>query len=177
MWRRSAPPTRDAPPGIDFGWRVHVAIQEWTKSVDQKASIILVFSVALATLAGREVFNATGGLHDASGARLWLVRAMGLAFATSAALATSVVLPHLRRRRARREAPSGLVFFGHLRHRSVTDIERQLRTLDHDEALGQLARQLKATSAIAWRKHARLQLAMFALLIASALFGIARLAV
>jgi hypothetical protein len=177
VWRRSASPAPDAPPpGIDFGWRVHLAIQEWTKSVDQKASIILVFSVALATLAGHEVFDASGGLHDVSGLRLLTVRAMGIAFATSAALAISVVLPHLRRRKARREAPSGLVFFGHLQHRTATDIERQLRMLDHDEALGQLARQLKATSAIAWRKHARLQLAMFALLIASALFGIARLA-
>lgn len=177
MWRRSASPTPDAPPpGIDFGWRVHLAIQEWTKSVDQKASIILVFSVALAALAGREVFDANGGLHDVSGMRLWIVRAMGIAFATSAALALSVVLPHLRRRRARREAPSGLIFFGHLQHRSATDIERQLRVLDHDEALAQLARQLKVTSAIAWRKHARLQLAMFALLTASALFGIARFA-
>lgn len=153
MWRLSRPPTTDGPPpGIDFGWRVHLAIQEWTKSVDQKASIILVFSVALATLAGHEVFNATGGLHDASGLRLWLVRAMGLAFGASAVLAVSVVLPRLRHRAARRDAPTGLVYFGHLRHRSAADIERHLRTLDDDEALAQLARQLQATSAVAWRK-------------------------
>lgn len=177
MWRRSVPPTPGGPPpGIDFGWRVHLAIQEWTKSADQKASIILVFSVALATVAGHEVFNATGGLHDASGVRLWLVRAMGAAFAASALLAVWVVLPRLRRGALRRDAPAGLVYFGHLRHRSAADIERQLRALDDDEALAQLARQLMATSAVAWRKHARLQLAMFALVIACILFGIARFA-
>ncbi len=177
MLRRSRPPaSAGPPPGVDFGWRVHLAIQEWTKSVDQKASIVLVFSVALATLASHEVFNKTGGLHDASGLRLWLVRTMGVAFGASALLAVSVVLPRLRRRAARRYAPAGLVYFGHLRHRSAADIEHQLRALDHDEALAQLARQLRATSAIAWRKHARLQLAMFALLVAGALFATARLA-
>jgi hypothetical protein len=61
-------------------------------------------------------------------------------------------------------------------HRSVEDIERRLRALDHDEELSQLARQLKATSVIAWRKHAHLQVAMLSLLIAGTLFGIARLA-
>lgn len=175
--RRSEAATPAAPPpGIEFGWRVHLALQEWTRSVDQKASIILVFSVALATLAGREAFDSDGGLHDAAGAQLWVVRAMGVAFAAAALLAISVVLPRLRRRAARREARSGLIYFGHLRLRSAPDVEFHLRALDDDEALGQLARQLKATSVIAWRKHVRLQLAIAALLIASALFAVARLA-
>jgi len=161
MWRRSAPSPPDTPlPGIEFGWRVHLAIQEWTKSVDQKASIFLVFCAALATLAGREVFNVHGGLHDASGAKLWVVRVMGAAFAMSALLAISVVLPRLRRRVAKRNAHRGLVYFGHLRHRTAEDIERHLRALDDAEALAQLARQLKDTSVIAWRKHVRLQAAM-----------------
>jgi hypothetical protein len=177
VWRRSTHPSPDATPsGVEFGWRVHLALQDWTKAVDQKASITLVFSVALATLAGREVFNSSGGLHDASGAKLWIVRAMGIFFAVSALFALSVVLPRLRRRATRQEAHHGLVYFGHLRHRNAEDIERQLRALDHDEELSQLARQLKATSVIAWRKHAHLQVAMLSLLIAGTLFGIARLA-
>lgn len=135
----------------------------------------MVFSVALATLAGREVFEAQGGLHDASGVKLWAVRVMGISFAISALAAVSVVLPRLRRGAARREAPHGLVYFGHLRHRTAEDIERHLRQLDEEEALAQLARQLKATAAIAWRKHARLQAAMFALVLAALSFGVARL--
>ena len=175
MWRRSAPPTADTPPpGIEFGWRVHAAIQDWTRTVDQKASIILVFSAALATLAGREVFSVDGGLNHTSGAKLWVVRIMGALFAAAALLAISVVLPRLRRRTTRRDADHGLVYFGHLRHRSATDIERHLRDLDDHEALTQLARQLRATSVIAWRKHARLQAAIVALVLAAASFCLAR---
>jgi hypothetical protein len=154
---------------------VHLAIQDWTKSVDQKASIFLVFNTALATLAGREVFNVHGGLHQTSGTTLWVVRVMGICFAMSALLAISVVLPRLRRRATRRDAAHGLVYFGHLRHRTVEDIERGLHDLDDDEALAQLARQLKATAVIAWRKHVRLQAAMIALVIAASSFGLARL--
>jgi hypothetical protein len=144
--------------------------------VDQKASIILAFSVALGTLAGREVFGASGGLHDAAGAQLWLVRVMGAAFAISGLLAVSVVLPRLRRRAVRREAAEGLIFFGHLHHRTSAEIERQLRQLQGDEIIHQLARQLHATSKIAWRKHVHLQLAMLALFMACLIFSVARFA-
>src|SRR5689334_1231148 len=89
------PPTPTAP--IDFAWRVHAAIQDWTRTVDQKASITLVFSVALATIAAREVFDENGGLHAATGLRLWLVRGMGGCFAAAAMLALLTVLPRLRR--------------------------------------------------------------------------------
>lgn len=176
MRRRRTPPTPTPPPaGIEFGWRVHVALQDWTKSVDQKASIILAFTVGLATLAGREVFDGHGGLHDASGTKLWIVRIMGTAFAAAALLAISVVLPRPRRRGTRREADRGLIYFGHLRHRSAKDIAQHLHSLDDDEVLAQLARQLNATSAIAWRKHAQLQAAMLALILAAATFAFARL--
>jgi hypothetical protein len=175
VWRRSTSAPDKPPAGLEFGWRVHLAIQDWTKTADQKASTILVLSAALATLAVHEVFDIHGGLHDASGTKLLLVRIMAASFTLSTLLATSVVLPRLRRRTARREADRGLVYFGHLRHRSAAEIERHLRELDDDEAIGQLARQLKATSVIAWRKHARLQATLFALTVAAASFAIARL--
>lgn len=162
--------------GVEFGWRVHVALQEWTKAVDQKASIMLVFSTAIATLAVREVLDPEGGLHNASGSKLWAVRAMAIAFAVAALAAVSVVLPRLRRRAARREAAGGLIYFGHLRHRSIADIESALRNLDDAEALSHLAKQLKVSSAIAWRKHARLQLAVGSLVVAITLFAIAQFA-
>lgn len=175
--RRRRRPRADPgpPPGIEFAWRAHVALQEWTKAVDQKASIILVFSVALATLAGREVFDIDGGLYNATGLKLWTVRFMGVSFAATALLALLVVLPRLRRRAARTEADEGLVYFGHLRHRTAADIEAHLRRLGEDEALAQLARQLQATSVIAWRKHARLQAGLVALMLAVASFAVARL--
>lgn len=150
-------------------------MQDWTRTADQKASIILVFSAALATLAGREVFSPDGGLYGASDAKLWVVRIMGVFFAAAALLAVSVVLPRLHRRTAQRASASGLVYFGHLRHRSAIDIEQRLRDLDADEALAQLARQLRATSVVAWRKHARLQAAIVALVLAATSFAAARL--
>jgi predicted secreted Zn-dependent protease len=99
---------------------------------------------------------------------------MGASFAASVGLTTSVVLPRLRRRAARRDADHGLVYFGHLRHRSAADIKRHLRRLDDDEALEQLARQLEATSRVAWRKHARLQAGMLALALGAASLAAAR---
>jgi len=175
MRRRSAPPAGTPAPGIDFAWRVHAALQDWTRSVDQKASIILALSAAIATIAGREVFDANGGLRDTSSTKLWLVRIMAISFAASALLASSVVLPRLRRSAARREAHRGLIYFGHLRHRTAADIEQHLRRLDDDETLAQLARQLEATAAVAWRKHARLQAATIALMLATTSFATARL--
>lgn len=173
---RSADPTpRSAPLGVEFGWKVHAALQDWTRSVDQKASIVLAFVVALGALAGHEALEASGALHDAAGAKLWIVRAMGAAFAISALCAVAVVLPRLRRRKTKQEAPQGLIYFGHLRHHDAAAIEERLRVLDDDAQLSQLARQLKATAAIAWRKHVCLQCAVTALVLAAVLFGVARL--
>lgn len=162
-------------PGLEFAWRAHQAVQEWTRNVDQKASIVLVFATAIGGVAIRDVVADGGRLADAHGLRLWAVRAMVFLFALSALHALSVVLPQLQRRKTRRAAGDGLIFFGHLRHRTVDDIARELRGLDDDKAIAHLARQLHATSEIAWRKHARLQRAVLSLVLAAAVYASALL--
>lgn len=178
--RRPQAADRDWSPGqdhrLDFAWRVHQAIQEWTRSVDQKASIVLVFVTALGTLAARDVLVEAGGLYDPHGCQLWAVRTMGVLFVFAALLALSVVLPQLRRMETKREAPHRLIYFGHLRHRTAADIKEAFSRLDASSALDQLAEQLHATSRIAWKKHARLQASLVCLVLAAACFAIARLA-
>jgi hypothetical protein len=88
----------------------------------------------------------------------------------------SVVLPSLKRRRNKAIADQGLVFFGHLRHRSVEDIEAALLDLSQQEVIRQLASQMQVTSKIAWRKHVRLQAALLLLVIAVGAFVIAQTA-
>jgi hypothetical protein len=158
---------------LEFAWRAYGAVQDSIKAADQKASIILVLSAAVATLAGRETFASTGGLHAASGGKLWLVRAMASTLAAAAMFATAVVFPRMRRFSL---SGGGLVYFGHLRRRSTDNIKAHLVRLDDDEALTQLADQLRVVSRIAWRKHAYLQGAILCLVLATALFGLARLA-
>lgn len=158
--------------GLDFAWRVHQAVQEWTRNVDQKASIALVFTTAIGGAVATEVLGRKGGLHGVGGPQLWLVRGMAACFASSALVALSVVLPRLRRRRVRRE--SGLIYFGHLHQRSSAEIEAELARLTPAQAREELARQLETTAAVAWRKHARLQWSLVLLVLAVAIYGVAR---
>jgi hypothetical protein len=160
---------------IEFAWRVHHAIQQWTHNVDQKASIVLVFTTALAAVAAREVLSADGALYATHGFRLWLLRAMAGLFASSALFALSAVFPYLRTGQVAREAGRGLIYFGHLHHRSAVDILRDLRRLDERTILEQLAREVQVTSSIAWRKHLRLRTSLVLLLLAATLFAVARL--
>lgn len=173
--RGAGPERADAALGLDFAWRVHQAMQEWTRNVDQKASIALVFTTAVGGAVATEVLGREGGLHGVGGLRLWLVWAMAACFAGSALVALSVVLPRLHRRRVRRE--SGLIYFGHLHQRSSAEIEGELARLTPARAREELARQLETTAAIAWRKHARLQWSLVLLVLAVAIYGVARFAV
>lgn len=100
---------------------------------------------------------------------------MGAAFVLAGLSALHAVFPSLKRRRARRFAGSGLVYFGHLRHRSAEQIRTALAKLDQHEIRNQLAHQLHVTSDIAWRKHARLQRAQLLLIAAVAAFMVAEL--
>jgi hypothetical protein len=161
--------------GVDFGWRVHQAIQDWTRAVDQKASIALTIAIVLATLAAHEVLGPDGGLHDAAGAKLWVIRAMGATFTASVILAMSVVVPSLGWRRSKRTPPIGLIYFGDLRLRNSREIARDLEQLSAPAALGQLAAQLQVTSRIAWNKHQRLRLSLLTLAVGAACLACARL--
>lgn len=162
--------------GVDFGWRVHQAIQDWIRAVDQKASIGLTLAIVLATLAAHEVLGPDGGLHDAAGAKLWVIRVMGVAFAAAVILAMSVVVPSLGRRRSKRVSSFGLIYFGDLRLRNSQEIARDLKQLSKPAVLDQLAAQLQVTSRIAWNKHQRLRLSLLTLAVGAACLACARLA-
>jgi hypothetical protein len=161
--------------GVDFGWRVHQAIQDWTRAVDQKASITLTLAIVLATLAAHEILGPDGGLYDATGAKLWVIRAMGVTFTASVILAMSVVVPSLGWRRSKHTPTVGLIYFGDLRLRDSKEIAVDLEQLSDSGALSQLAAQLQVTSRIAWNKHQRLRLSLLALAVGAACLACARL--
>ncbi len=160
MVRPPDAPTPEASTAIDFGWRAHQAIQDWTRSVDAKASIVLTFETAVAAVAARELVNDRGRLADATGFKLFLAIAIGTLLGVAVLAALNVVLPRLARRRTRRRAQEGLIFFGHLRLRSENDIAIALKDLDDVGVVEQLASQLSVTSKVAWRKHASLQVSI-----------------
>lgn len=162
-------------PGLDFGWKVHAATQDWIRGIDTKASLSLAIIAALGVFAGGQVFGDKGSLYDVHGAQLWAVRLMAAAFVASGLCALHAVFPSLKRRRAREHARIGLIYFGHLRHSDAEDIEKRLTSLDALEAVRQVASQLDATSKIAWKKHCRLQRAQVFLVVAIAAFGASQL--
>lgn len=142
---------------MDFAWKTHDAVQQWTRNVDQKASITFAIVVAVAGFAAAQIFGADGTLRNPAGNSLWAVRVCGVALVLAGACALHAVFPSLKRSEARQNASTGLIYFGHLRHRSIKEIKDSLVALDHDQILGQLALQLHYTSEITWNKHARLQ--------------------
>jgi hypothetical protein len=150
-------PTTPEGPGNDFAWRVHEAQQAWTASVDIKASIVLIVEVALAAAAGRSLLVPGGVLHAARGLHLAVAIAAVVLLALAVGSALWVVFPRLQRRDARRRAEPGLIYFGHLEQRSVEDIEAALGNLDEAKERHEIARQLRVTAAVAWKKHAWLQ--------------------
>ena len=148
-------------------------MQEWTASVDVKSSIVIVVEAAVAGAASKALVSKTGELHHATG--LQLVTAI-LAMSTlvlAVALAIWVVFPRLKRRRTAKVAQDGLIYFGHLRHRTPEDIERALATMTVAEERRQLAQQLHVTSDVAWRKHEHLQASLLAFALGSALLVLA----
>lgn len=164
--RRRIPPSPPPPPkeklGNEFAWRVHEFQQAWTASVDIKASIVLVVEVALAAAAGRSLTVPGGVLHDAGGLHLATAITAVTLLALSVGCALWVVFPRLHRWGARKAEP-GLIYFGHLRERSVDDIEAALASLDEDGERHEIARQLRVTALVAWKKHAWLQKSLFLL--------------
>lgn len=158
---------------VDFAWRVHDALNEWTARVDVKASIVLALEsgvLALITVLSKK-HGPLGRLSDLS---LLLYRFGLFALSVAAVLSALVVTPRLRRRQTRREWRDGLVFFGHLRHWDASKLSERLTSVD-SERLKQLSAQLVAMSKIAWHKHALLQFSMAFLLVGSGLMFVASL--
>lgn len=177
-WRHSvepAPRTVDVDPtvGRQLGWRVHEAVQGWTASVDVKSSIVVVIETAVAGAGAKALITAKGELHSATG--LYLACAIcAVAFLVVAVgAALWVVFPRLERRRTAEQAPTGVIYFGHLRQRSPEDIHAALTAMTPDEELRQLALQLHVTGHVAWRKHTWLQCSLVSFAIGAALLVLA----
>jgi ABC-type uncharacterized transport system fused permease/ATPase subunit len=143
--------------GIEFGWRVHDAVQHWTATVDSKASIVVIVETAVAGAATKALITADGELHGAVGWHLGFAIAAVVLLVLAVAFAVWVVFPRLERVRTRRRAADGLIYFGHLREHTEADIAEALSALTADQERSQLAAQLRITGDVAWRKHSWLQ--------------------
>lgn len=165
--RRLRPPAPRSPDvdGVAFGWRVHEAIQGWTATVDIKASIVIAIETAVAGTAARELITRHGELHGAIGLHLFTAIAALATLTAAIGSGLWVVFPRLERTSIAQAAPGGLIYFGHLRNRDTEDIAQALERLTADEERLQVARQLRVTGNVAWRKHAWLQasIVLFAL--------------
>lgn len=153
----SPPRAGDHRTGIEFGWEAHRAVQGWTATVDAKASIVVVVETAVAGAATRALIGAKGELHTATGLHLATAITAVVVLVAAVACALWVVFPRLERTRTQRLAPTGLIYFGHLRERGADEIAQALGALTPDEERRQLASQLCITGAVAWRKHSWLQ--------------------
>jgi hypothetical protein len=178
VWRRKRPRTSrpseaERPVGNQFGWEAHIAVQEWTASVDVKSSIVVVVEAAVAGAACKALISKTGELHDATGLHLATAIAATSCLILAVALAIWVVFPRLKHRRTSRLASDGLIFFGHLRERTPEDIEHTLSTMTVVDERRQLAQQLHVTSEVAWRKHTYLQASLCAFAMGAVLFVLA----
>lgn len=162
----AAPADEKDPVGIEFGWKVHGLIQDWIKGVDAKSSITFAVIVGFGLFFSNQVFGDKGSLNGTVGDQLWAVRGTGIALGLAVACALYAVYPTLKRKRAKAMSSTGLIYFGHLRHRSAQEIETALAGLDNEQILKQLASQIEATSDLAWKKHARLQAAQLMLVLA-----------
>lgn len=157
MRRRPLPQQLTEAAVLEFAWKAHTANVDWVKNVDQKASIVLVFATALTAVVIQQSINDTGALAHATGVKLAATVVTGTFFGLAALLALAAVRPDLRARKARKEASTRLIYFGHLRHRTAGDIDRALAGLTVGQARKDLAGQLAEHGKIAWRKHRLLQ--------------------
>lgn len=143
---------------VEFGWRVHNALESWTGRADLKASILLAFQ------GGAFIFGITFWdvlIKDV--VRPWLQVALAAtAVLVLAMVATAaVVVPVLGPRRRLREArPRSLVYFGHLRLWEPEDLARAMRDLTIRDETEMLSAQLIAMSRLTWRKHRLIQLSV-----------------
>lgn len=173
MWRRNRRSAGPAAParasGIDFGWHAHQAVQGWTASVDVKSSIVVVIETAVAGAAAQALVTSKGELHSAVGLHLATAICAMTALVLAVGCALWVVFPRLERNRTSRLAPTGLIYFGHLRARSPADIAAALNEMTPEKERLQLAEQLHVTGGVAWRKHAWLQASLVLFAVGSAL--------
>ncbi|MFJ2900598.1 Pycsar system effector family protein [Streptomyces sp. NPDC087218] len=138
---------------VETAWRIHAELGNWTAKVDAKASFAL--TLASAAIAGVIALSTDdhvlANLEGWGRALLWVGTVFILA---SGIFAMLVVVPRLRARKVKEEAPSNFIYFGHLMHREPGELAAALEKTD---VLPVLSRQLIAMSKITWGKHRHVQ--------------------
>lgn len=156
----------DKAAAVEFAWRIHTSIRDWTALADVKASIMLPLESAIFA------FVITQSSHSRIFGRLnrWGLIAYwcGIVLILMAILsAAATIVPRLDRRKIKKAWRENFIYFGHLRHwdpQQLADRLLQLRTVDLDA----ISTNLITMSRVAWRKHEFLQ-ASIALLIGAIL--------
>lgn len=156
--------------GVEFAWKVHGAISDWTAKVDAKAAIVL--SLGGVVLGFFVTLSVDGRiLAHLQGWHLTLERLGIASTAVGVLLATLVVIPRLNRRVTSANWRENFVYFGHLRRWDPADLKAKLQSLSADQELDVLATQLVKTSKIAWYKHSLLQFGVVSLVLGVALIS------
>jgi hypothetical protein len=139
---------------VENAWKIHSAITDWTGKVDSKASFVLTIESAL--IAG--VVTLSSNKRRLADLNTWWELAwyrVGIVTLVAAVcFVVLVVRPRLKSRDAARTWRENYIYFGHVHHWSPTKLAERL---EMEDILPVLARQLVATSDVAWKKHRRLQ--------------------
>lgn len=144
---------------IDFAWRAHTALENWTGKLDTKASIFLTVNVAgLAALLALRT-QADGRLSRLHGLQEAVADSGILFCGFAVVIAAAAVFPRLGRTKDHR-AQRDIVYFGHLRHRTPDDVARQIMILTEQGQADQLSRQLVVMAKSNWAKHRLMQAAL-----------------
>ncbi|MFC8175239.1 Pycsar system effector family protein [Streptomyces sp. NPDC057325] len=147
---------------VETAWRIHTELGNWTAKVDAKAS----FALTLESAATVGVIALSTDDHVLANLHGWGTRSLlwtgTILILISGIFSMLVVVPRLRARKVKAEAPSNFIYFGHLMHREADELTTALKKTD---ILPVLSRQLIAVSKIAWGKHRHVQLSF-------AIFGV-----
>ncbi|QKW66144.1 hypothetical protein HUT15_37155 (plasmid) [Streptomyces sp. NA03103] len=140
---------------VETAWRIHTELGSWTAKVDAKAS----FALTLESAATAGVIALSTNDHVLANLHGWGTRSLlwtgTVLILISSIFSMLVVVPRLRARKVKAEAPSNFIYFGHLMHREADELTTALKQAD---ILPVLSRQLIAMSKIAWGKHRHVQL-------------------
>lgn len=172
MWKkqRAQEQTRVDEVGLtdELAWRVHENAKGWIVQVDVKSAAALAIEAAILGFALNLITNSDSPIHLTSLSR-WAL-GIGIFFLLSSVVFSALVLfPKVR---LREPAPEdrGYLYFGHLRHWNKKDLSKALNRnrVDNDE----LSDQVIKMSAIAWKKHALLQVSLYLLVAGVFVIGV-----
>jgi pycsar effector protein len=140
---------------VEFAWRVHGALENWTAKVDMKASILLAFQGGAFIFAttSREIVLGTADRRPLVTAALGVVLLV-----SSMAAAAAAILPALGSARQHRlDRTREWIYFGHVRLWDATELAARLARLSERDEVQALSAQLVRMSRLNWRKHRLLQ--------------------